>query len=103
MKKITLLLALVFTILSVNSQTVITKDFNDYAEGQILNGQDNWVARAHSAGGGKMSVEYLGDGLPTTPDETLGIFFNNANTNFGEIATHKSTPDFQFDFSKEER
>lgn len=99
MKKITLLLALVFTILSVNSQTVITKDFNDYQEGN-LNGQDNWVARAHSAGGGYMVIDYLGDGLPTTPDETLGVFFSNANTNYGEVATHKSTPDFQFDFSE---
>ena len=99
MKRLLLSLLFIFVMTSVNAQTVITKDFNDYNEGAVLNGQDNWVARAHSAGGGQMKVDYLGDGLPTTPDESLGVFFNNANTNFGEIATHKSTPDFQFDFS----
>ena len=99
MRKFALLLFSVFLISSVSAQTVITKDFNDYNEGQNLNGQDNWVARAHSAGGGQLMVDYLGDGMPTTPDETLGVFFNTGNTNFGEIATHKSTPDFQFDFS----
>lgn len=100
MKKLTFLFISVFMILSLGAQTVITKDFNSYNEGQNLNGQDNWVARAHSAGGGQMKVDYLGDGIPTTPDETLGVFFSPANTNFGEIATHKSTPDFQFDFSE---
>ena len=100
MRKIILSFVLTLMMLSVSSQTVITKDFNDYSSGAVLNGQDNWVARAHSAGGGQMIVDYVGDGLPTTPDETLGVFFNNANTNFGEIATHKSTPDFQFDFSE---
>ena len=99
MKKFALLFVSVFMMLSIGAQTVITKDFNSYNEGQNLNGQDNWVARAHSAGGGQMKVDYLGDGLPTTPDETLGVFFSPANTNYGEIATHKSTPDFQFDFS----
>ena len=99
MKKIALLFLSIFMMLSVNAQTVITKDFNNYNEG-VLNGQDNWVARAHSAGGGQMKVDYIGDGLPTTPDESLGVFFSNANTNYGEIATHKSTPDFHFDFSE---
>lgn len=100
MKKLTLVLSLILMVTMLNAQTVITKDFNDYNDGAVLNGQDNWVARAHSAGGGQLMVDYLGDGLPTTPDETLGVFFNNGNTNFGEIATHKSTPDFQFDFSE---
>ena len=99
MKKFALLFLSIFLMLSVNAQTVITKDFNNYNEG-VLNGQDNWVARAHSAGGGQMKVDYLGDGLPTTPDESLGVFFSNANTNYGEIATHKSTSDFHFDFSE---
>ncbi len=99
MKKTTLLFLYVFIMITLGAQTVITKDFNNYNEG-VLNGQDNWVARAHSAGGGQMVVDYLGDGLPTTPDETLGVYFSPANTNFGEIATHKSTPDFQFDFSE---
>lgn len=100
MKRLSLLLSLLLLVVVVNAQTVITKDFNDYEEGEILNGQDNWVAKKHSAGGGQMKVDYLGDGLPTTPDETLGVFFSNANTNYGEVATHKSTSDFQFDFSE---
>ena len=100
MKKIALLFFSLITMCYVQAQTVITKDFNDYKEGEVLNGQDNWKARAHSAGGGQLKIDYLGDGLPTTPDESLGVFFNTANTNFGEIATHKSTPDFQFDFSE---
>ena len=100
MKKIVLSLLSLFMIFSVQAQTVITKDFNDYKEDAILNGQDNWVARAHSAGGGQMKVEYLGAGGQTAPDESLAVFFDNANTNYGEVATHKSTPDFKFDFSE---
>ena len=100
MKRLVLLFLSLFMIVSIQAQTVITKDFNDYKDGQVLNGQDNWVARKHSAGGGQMMVDYLGDGIPTPPDETLGVFFSNANTNYGEVATHKSTPDFQFDFSE---
>ena len=99
MKKLVLLYFSLFMIFSVNAQTVITKDFNDYKEDAILNGQDNWVARAHSAGGGQFKVNYIGAGGSTSPDESLAVFFDNANTNYGEIATHKSTPDFQFDFS----
>ncbi len=99
MKKITLLFVSLFMIFSVYGQTVITKDFNNYNEDEVLNGQDNWVAKAHSAGGGQFIVEYLGAGGTTAPDESLAVFFDNANTNFGEVATHKSTEDFKFDFS----
>ena len=99
MRKFSLLLLSVFMVFAVNAQTVISIDFNDYNEDAILNGQDNWVARAHSAGGGQLKVEYLGAGGQTSPDESLAVFFDNANTNYGEIATHKSTPNFQFDFS----
>lgn len=53
MKKFALLFLSVFMILTVNAQSVISIDFNNYNEDQILNGQDNWVARAHSAGGGQ--------------------------------------------------
>ena len=60
MKKLVLLYFSLFMIFSVNAQTVITKDFNDYKEDAILNGQDNWVARAHSAGGGQFKVNYIG-------------------------------------------
>ena len=99
MKKTILLLAIVAFALGVSAQTVATCDFNDFTENAVLNGQHGWVARAHSAGGGQLKTEYLGAGGYTTPDETMGAFFDNANTNFGEVATHKSTSDFEFDFS----
>ena len=100
MKKLSLILSLLLMTVLVNAQTVITKDFNDYQADAILDGQDNWVAKAHSAGGGRFMVEYLGAGGTTAPDESLAVFFDNANTNYGEIATHKSTEDFKFDFSE---
>ena len=100
MKKLVLLFLSLLIIVSVHAQTVITKDFNDYKEDALLNGQDGWVARAHSAGGGQLKVNYLGGGGNTAPDESLAVFFDNANTNYGEVATHKSTPDFQFNFSE---
>lgn len=89
---------MVFAI-GMKAQTTASCDFNDFNENAVLNGQQGWVARAHSAGGGQLKTEYLGAGGFTTPDETMGAFFDNANTNFGEVATHKSTPDFEFDFS----
>ena len=99
MKKITLLIALMAFAIGMTAQTVATDNFNNYTEGAALNGQGGWVSKAHSAGGGVFKTEYLGGGGQTTPDETMGVFFDNANTNFGEVATHKSTPDFPFDFS----
>ena len=99
MKKTSLLLALMVFAIGLMAQTEATDNFNNYTEGAPLNGQGGWVARAHSAGGGQLKTEYLGGGGQTTPDETMGAFFDNANTNFGEVATHKSTPDFPFDFS----
>ncbi len=99
MKKLSLLLALMVFAIGLTAQTVATDNFNSYNEGAVLNGQGGWVARAHSAGGGNLKTEYLGAGGHTTPDETMGVFFDNANTNFGEVATHKSTDAFPFDFS----
>ncbi len=99
MKKVTLLLSMMALSISLFAQTTATCDFNNYTENAPLNGQHGWVARPHSAGGGQLKTEYLGGGGQTTPDETMGAFFDNANTNFGEVATHKSTPDFPFDFS----
>ena len=46
-----------------------------------------------------LKTEYISSFGATTPDETMGAFFDNANTNYGEVATHKSTPGFEFDFS----
>ncbi len=99
MKKLLLLLALMVLSLGLTAQTEATDNFNSYVEGAPLNGQGGWVARAHSAGGGQLKTEYLGGGGHTTPDESMGAFFDNANTNYGEVATHKSTASFEFDFS----
>lgn len=81
------------------AQTEASFDFNNFTENAVLNGQHGWVSRAHSAGGGQLKTKYLAGWGATTPDETMGVFFDNANTNFGEVATHKSTPEFEFDFS----
>ena len=48
MKKLTLLLTLMLSVTWAFAQTEARIDFNNYAENQNLNGQDNWVARAHS-------------------------------------------------------
>ena len=88
------------------AQVEKTFDFNNYAEGQILNGQDGWYVRVHSAGNGSMGpmyTDYLGHFWGTTPetptaDETLGVFSHSSGTSFGDIATHDITQ-YGFDFS----
>lgn len=99
MKKLPLFLLIALTSLGLFAQVEITDDFNSYTEG-TFNGQGGWKAVKHSAGGGVMKIEYVGGDGTTTPDETLGVFFDAANTNFGEIATHKATNGWNFDFSQ---
>ena len=99
MKRLGLIVLLLISSVLVKAQTEASFDFNNFTENAILNGQHGWVARAHSAGGGQLKTEYLGGGGQNTPDESMGVFFDNANTNFGEVATHKSTSEFPFDFS----
>ena len=99
MKKISIAFLLLFVVGTVSAQTTATMDFNNFQENAVLNGQHGWVARAHSAGGGQLKTKYLSSWGSTTPDETMGVFFDNANTNYGEVATHKSTSEFEFDFS----
>lgn len=100
MKKITFLI-LILTLISsvVFSQTTTTYTFDDLNVGP-LNGQDNWVSVKHSAGGGVNEVDYIGPQGVVTPDQSLGVFFKHANTNYGEVATRKSTSNFSFDFSQ---
>lgn len=100
MKKLSLLLVIAMMSLGLFAQVEITDDFNSYTEGSTFNGQGGWKAVKHSAGGGVMKVEYVGGDGTTTPDETLGVFFDNANTNYGEVATHKATDGWNFDFSQ---
>jgi len=101
MKK--LFMFMLFALMSVGlfAQVEITDDFNSYTEG-TFNGQGGWRAVKHSAGGGVLKIAYVGGGSDAlaTPDETLGVFFDNANTNYGEIATHKATDGWNFDFSQ---
>ena len=101
MRKVYLLLCAMMSM-SLFAQTEATDNFNSYSDGGTLNGNGGWVAIKHSAGGGNLKTEYVGGGHFgwTTPDESIGVFFDNANTNYGEVATHKSTPDFYFDFNR---
>ena len=106
MKKLSLILMLLVFSFGMNAQVEKTFDFNDYGEGQILNGQDGWYVRVHSAGNGSMGpmyTDYLGHYWGTTPetptaDETLGVFSHASGTGFGDIATHDITQ-YGFDFS----
>ena len=106
MKKLSLILMLLAFSFGMNAQVEKTFTFNDYGEGQILNGQDGWYVRVHSAGNGSMGpmyTDYLGHFWGTTPetptaDETLGVFSHASGTSFGDIATHDITQ-YGFDFS----
>jgi hypothetical protein len=92
----------------MNAQVEKTFNFNDYGENELLNGQDGWYVRVHSAGNGgfrPMYTDYLGhfswnghDPELPTADETLGVFSNSSGTSFGDIATHDITQ-YGFDFS----
>ncbi len=99
MKKIVSIVALLLLNVALMAQTTVNYSFNDLETGP-LNGQDNWVSVKHSAGGGVFQVDYLGPQGITTTDESKGVFFKNANTNYGEVATRKSTENFSFDFSQ---
>lgn len=92
------------------AQVEKTFDFNDYEFGDnpnhLLNGQDGWYVRVHSAGNGgftPMYTDYLGhfwgntSPLPTA-DETIGVFSDASGTSFGDVATH-DIRQYGFDFS----
>ena len=106
MKKLSLILMLLAFSFGLMAQVEKTFTFNDYGEGQILNGQDGWYVRVHSAGNGSMGpmyTDFLGHFWGTTPetptaDETLGVFSHASGTSFGDIATHDITQ-YGFDFS----
>ena len=106
MKKSLLFFAMMLLSIGLIAQVEKTFDFNNYGEGQILNGQDGWYVRVHSSGNGNMGpmyTDYLGHFWGTTPetptaDETLGVFSHASGTGFGDIATHDITQ-YGFDFS----
>ena len=99
MKRIFTLLTLLFLAGNMLfSQETFSYSFNNLSIGN-LDGQDNWKSVKHSAGGGRNVVDEIGPNGWVTPDESLGVFFKNANTNYGEIATHKYADNFPIDFS----
>ena len=106
MKKLSLILMLLAFSFGMNAQVEKIFDFNNYEEGSILNGQDGWYVRVHSAGNGSMGpmyTDYLGQFWGTTPvtptaDETIGVFSHASGTGFGDIATRDIT-EYGFDFS----
>ena len=108
MRKLFLILMLLAFSFGMNAQVEKTFNFNDYGENELLNGQDGWYVRVHSAGNGgfrPMYTDYLGhyswnghDPELPTADETLGVFSNSSGTSFGDIATHDITQ-YGFDFS----
>ena len=108
MKRVTLFLVLMAFAIGLKAQTEVTFNFNNYGENELLNGQDGWYVRVHSAGNGgftPMYTDYLGhfswDGhtpeIPTL-DETMGVFSHSSGTGFGDIATHDISQ-YGFDFS----
>ena len=58
MKKTLLFLGMMLVSIGLMAQVEKTFTFNDYGEGQILNGQDGWYVRVHSAGNGSMGPMY---------------------------------------------
>ena len=109
MKKLSLILMLLAFSLGMMAQTEVTFDFNNYVENELLNGQNGWYVRVHSAGNGGMGpmyTDYLAhfssvfDYNPDVPtlDETIGVFSHASGTSFGDIATHDITQ-YGFDFS----
>ena len=110
MKKLSVLLVLLAFALGAQAQVEKTFDFNDYEYGEnpnhILDGQDGWYVRIHSAGNGSFTpvyTDYMGHFWGTTPpiptaDETIGVFSDASGTSFGDIATHDITQ-YGFDFS----
>lgn len=100
MKRLSLILMLMLSVVWSFGQTTVHIDFNDFTEEANINGQQGWVARPHSAGnGGKpLYTGFLGPRGMMTPDETIGVFSVCSGTSYGDIATH-SLSDYGFDFS----
>lgn len=99
MRKLFFMMLFIALNIAAVTQTTTTYTFDNLNVG-ALNEQDNWVSVKHSAGGGINEVDYIGPSGVVTPDQSLGVFFKNANTNYGEVATRKSTDNFSFDFSQ---
>jgi len=76
-----------------------TYDFNNLTIGN-LNGQDNWTSVINTGGTFDLTVGYSGStGLIPTPDNTLGIFYDNSGGNWGSTGSRTTTTALPFDFS----
>ncbi|MEI8203677.1 MAG: peptide-N-glycosidase F-related protein [Bacteroidota bacterium] len=75
-------------------------DFNNLTIGN-LNGQDNWttVINSNTSVTFDLVVGFNQGTGPTTPDNTLGIFYNNSGGNYGRTASRLTTPAFPFNFA----
>ena len=80
--------------------TVYTYNFNNLNLGD-LNGQDNWtsVINSNTSVTFDFSVGYNEGTGSTTPDNSLGIFYNHSGGNYGRTASRTTTTDFPFNFS----
>ena len=98
MKKLLLIFILAMTTTFLHAQfEEYVYDFNDLSMGD-LNGQDDWVTVINAAGNTDFDVNF-GAGNATTPDGTLGIFYNQSAPAAGRTASRLSTPELPFDFS----
>ncbi|MEO8148496.1 MAG: peptide-N-glycosidase F-related protein [Bacteroidia bacterium] len=104
MKKTILLTLISFCTLAMNnrSQAQLIQhlyDFNSLTSGN-LNGQDGWTTVLNTGGTDDFSVAYDGGtGTASTPDTTLGIFYNHSGGNWGRTASRTTTAALPFDFS----
>ena len=100
-------LTFIFTLLFIMQGAFVhaqmiqyTYNFNGLTMGN-LNGQDNWttVINSNPACTADLIVAYSQAGGLNTPDNTLGVFFNNSGGNYGRTASRLTTPAFPFNFS----
>ncbi len=91
----------ILQLASVNAQmTTTTYNFNNLTIGN-LNGQDNWstVINSNPACTADLVVGYNQGSGSNTPDNTLGVFFNNSGGNYGRTASRITTTAFPFNFA----
>lgn len=101
MKKLLFIILAFVGITNSNAQmTQYTYDFNSLNMGN-LNGQDGWttVLNTNTTVNFDLIVGYNVGSGSTTPDNSLGVFYNNSGGNYGRTASRISSPAFPFNFS----
>ena len=81
-------------------------DFNNLTIGANLNGQDGWTSVVNTGSTYDLVVGYnmAGPGTSagtgsTTPDNTLGVFYDYPGPNYGRTASRVTTTGFPFNFA----